>query len=105
MCIRDSFVRHQASSFGIDAKRPDGDGIVTGYGTIDGRQVCVYSQDFTVFGGSLGEAHGRKIQKIQDLALRTGVPEERTVIAQNGVVVDLVDGRVPTDTAVWAELA
>ncbi|WP_263311704.1 acyl-CoA carboxylase subunit beta [Brachybacterium atlanticum] len=70
----DRFVRHQASSFGIDAKRPDGDGIVTGYGTIDGRQVCVYSQDFTVFGGSLGEAHGRKIQKIQDLALRTGVP-------------------------------
>src|SRR5699024_5971828 len=59
---------------GIEAKRPDGDGIVTGYGTIDGRQVCVYSQDFTVFGGSLGEAHGRKIQKIQDLALRTGVP-------------------------------
>ncbi|WP_010535133.1 acyl-CoA carboxylase subunit beta [Brachybacterium squillarum] len=70
----DRFVRHQARSFGIDAKRPDGDGIVTGHGTIDGRQVCVYSQDFTVFGGSLGEAHGRKIQKIQDLALKTGVP-------------------------------
>ncbi|MFC7376593.1 acyl-CoA carboxylase subunit beta [Brachybacterium sp. GCM10030267] len=70
----DRFVRHQARNFGIEAKRPDGDGIVTGYGTIDGRQVCVYSQDFTVFGGSLGEAHGRKIQKVQDLALRTGVP-------------------------------
>jgi propionyl-CoA carboxylase beta chain len=70
----DRFVRHQARSFGIDRKRPDGDGIVTGHGTIDGRQVCVYSQDFTAFGGSLGEAHGRKIQKIQDLALRTGVP-------------------------------
>ena len=70
----DRFVRHQAHSFGLEAKRPDGDGIVTGYGTIDGRQVCVYSQDFTVFGGSLGEAHGRKIQKVQDLALRTGVP-------------------------------
>ncbi|MDO5662172.1 MAG: acyl-CoA carboxylase subunit beta [Brachybacterium sp.] len=70
----DRFVRHQARAFGIDAKRPEGDGIVTGYGTIDGRQVCVYSQDFTVFGGSLGEAHGRKIQKIQDLALSTGVP-------------------------------
>src|SRR5699024_808473 len=69
----DRFVRHQARSFGIDRKRPDGDGIITGYGTIDGRQVCVYSQDFTVLGGSLGEAHGRKIQKIQDLALRTGV--------------------------------
>src|SRR5699024_7482424 len=70
----DRFVRHQARNFGIDAKRPDGDGLVTGYGTIDGRQVCVYSQDFTVCGGALGEAHGRKIQKIQDLALRTGVP-------------------------------
>ncbi|MDN5685565.1 MAG: acyl-CoA carboxylase subunit beta [Brachybacterium sp.] len=70
----DRFVRHQARNFGIDAKRPDGDGIVTGHGAIDGRQVCVYAQDFTVFGGSLGEAHGRKIQKIQDLALSTGVP-------------------------------
>lgn len=70
----DRFVRHQSSNFGLDAKRPDGDGIVTGYGTIDGRQVCVYAQDFTVFGGSLGEAHGRKIHKIQDLALSTGVP-------------------------------
>ena len=70
----DRFVRHQSHDFGIDAKRPEGDGIVTGYGTIDGRQVCVYSQDFTVFGGSLGEAHGKKIQKIQDLALSSGVP-------------------------------
>ena len=70
----DRFVRHQSHAFGMDRKQRDGDGIVTGYGTIDGRQVCVYSQDFTVFGGSLGEAHGRKIQKIQDLALSTGVP-------------------------------
>ncbi|MGO2608129.1 MAG: carboxyl transferase domain-containing protein, partial [Brachybacterium tyrofermentans] len=70
----DRFVKHQARSFGIDSKRPAGDGLVTGHGTIDGRQVCIYSQDFTVFGGSLGEAHGRKIQKIQDLALSTGVP-------------------------------
>ncbi|MGP9693903.1 acyl-CoA carboxylase subunit beta [Brachybacterium sp. AOP25-B2-12] len=70
----DRFVQHQSHAFGIEAKRPEGDGIVTGYGTIDGRQVCVYSQDFTVFGGSLGEAHGRKIQKVQDLALSTGVP-------------------------------
>ncbi|WP_058233761.1 acyl-CoA carboxylase subunit beta [Devriesea agamarum] len=70
----DRFVRHQASGFGMDRRRPYGDGLVTGYGTIDGRQVCVYSQDFTVFGGSLGEAHGLKVQKIQDLAMRTGVP-------------------------------
>jgi len=70
----DRFVQHQSHAFGMERRRPEGDGIVTGYGTIDGRQVCVYSQDFTVFGGSLGEAHGRKIQKIQDLALSTGVP-------------------------------
>ena len=70
----DRFVRHQSHNFGLEKKRIDGDGIVTGYGTIDGRQVCVYSQDFTVLGGSLGEAHGKKIQKIQDLALSTGVP-------------------------------
>jgi propionyl-CoA carboxylase beta chain len=70
----DRFVRHQSHDFGIEKKRPEGDGLVTGYGTIDGRQVCVYSQDFTVFGGSLGEAHGHKIQKVQDLALSTGVP-------------------------------
>ncbi|MDO5645576.1 MAG: acyl-CoA carboxylase subunit beta [Dermabacter sp.] len=70
----DRFVRHQSHSFGLEKKRVDGDGIVTGYGTIDGRQVCVYSQDFTAFGGSLGEAHGQKIHKIQDLAMSTGVP-------------------------------
>lgn len=70
----DRLVAHQSHSFGLEKRRPEGDGIVTGYGTIDGRQVCVYSQDFTVFGGSLGEAHGRKILKIQDLALSTGVP-------------------------------
>ncbi|MGY5765902.1 acyl-CoA carboxylase subunit beta [Brachybacterium sp. DNPG3] len=70
----DRFVAHQSHSFGLERRRPAGDGVVTGYGTIDGRQVCVYSQDFTVFGGSLGEAHGRKIQKVQDLALTTGVP-------------------------------
>ncbi|MGQ4496751.1 acyl-CoA carboxylase subunit beta [Dermabacteraceae bacterium P13101] len=70
----DRLVRHQAHGFGLDKRRPAGDGIVAGYGTIDGRQVCVYAQDFTVFGGSLGQAHGRKIQKVQELALRTGVP-------------------------------
>jgi propionyl-CoA carboxylase beta chain len=70
----DALVQHRATAFGIDSKHPAGDGVVTGYGTVDGRQVCVYSQDFTVFGGSLGEAHGRKITKVQELALRTGVP-------------------------------
>jgi propionyl-CoA carboxylase beta chain len=70
----DALTRHRSRNFGLDKNRPYGDGVVTGYGTIDGRQVAVYSQDFTVFGGSLGEVHGQKIAKIQDFALRTGIP-------------------------------
>ena len=70
----DALNRHRSRNFGLDKKRPYGDGVVTGYGTIDGRQVAVYAQDFTVFGGSLGEVHGQKITKVQDFALRTGVP-------------------------------
>lgn len=70
----DRLSRHRSSNFGLDKNRPFGDGVVTGYGTIDGRQVAVFSQDFTVFGGSLGEVHGQKITKVQDFALRTGVP-------------------------------
>ncbi|NNF03899.1 MAG: acyl-CoA carboxylase subunit beta [Rhodothermales bacterium] len=68
------FVRHQAHDFGLEENRPYGDGVVTGYGTVDGRLVYVYSQDFTVFGGSLGEAHARKIVKIMNLALENGAP-------------------------------
>ncbi|NCT91087.1 acyl-CoA carboxylase subunit beta [Cellulomonas sp. APG4] len=70
----DAFVRHRSTAFGLDKRRVPGDGVVTGHGTVDGRQVAVYSQDFTTFGGSLGEAHGQKITKVMDLALRTGVP-------------------------------
>ena len=70
----DELARHRSMSFGMDAKRPYGDGVVTGYGTIDGRQVCLFSQDFTVFGGSLGEVYGEKIVKVMDLALKTGCP-------------------------------
>ncbi|MHB1064708.1 MAG: acyl-CoA carboxylase subunit beta [Georgenia sp.] len=70
----DAFVTHRSTNFGLEKKRIPGDGVVTGFGTVDGRQVCVYSQDFTVFGGSLGEMHGQKITKVMDLALRTGVP-------------------------------
>ncbi|MBE1877145.1 acyl-CoA carboxylase subunit beta [Myceligenerans pegani] len=70
----DALATHRSRNFGLDKKRIPGDGVVTGYGTIDGRQVCIYAQDFTVFGGSLGEVHGEKITKVQDLALRTGVP-------------------------------
>jgi propionyl-CoA carboxylase beta chain len=70
----DEFVRHRSTAFGMDAKRPYGDSVITGVGTIHGRQVAVFSQDFTIFGGSLGEAAGNKIIKIMELALKTGVP-------------------------------
>jgi len=68
------FVTHRASSFGMDRSHPAGDGVVTGTGRVDGRQVCVFGQDFTVLGGSVGEAHGRKIAHIIELAHRIGVP-------------------------------
>ena len=70
----DLFVRHHSTEFGLDKRRPLGDGVVTGVGKIDGRTVCVFSQDFTVFGGSLSEAHARKICKIMDLAMKIGAP-------------------------------
>jgi len=70
----DEFVRHRTHAFGMESKRPYGDAVVTGIGTIHGRQVAVYSQDFTIFGGSLGEVAGEKIIKVMDLALKTGVP-------------------------------
>ncbi|HEY5120415.1 MAG TPA: carboxyl transferase domain-containing protein, partial [Acidimicrobiales bacterium] len=70
----DMLARHHASGVGLDGSRPFTDGVVTGYGQIDGRQVCVYSQDFTVFGGALGESHGEKIHKIMDLAMSMGLP-------------------------------
>jgi propionyl-CoA carboxylase beta chain len=70
----DELARHRATDFGMPANRPYGDGVVTGYGTVDGRPVCVFSQDFTVFGGSLGEVYGEKIVKVMDHALKTGCP-------------------------------
>ena len=70
----DEFARHRSQSFGMDAKRPYGDSVVTGLGTVHGRQVAVYSQDFTIFGGSLGETAGNKIIKVMELAIKTGVP-------------------------------
>ena len=66
--------RHRSTSFGLEKNRPYGDGVITGYGTVDGRPVCVFAQDFTVFGGSLGEVFGEKIVRIMDLALKTGCP-------------------------------
>ena len=70
----DALARHRSTNFGQQANRPYGDGVVTGYGTVDDRPVCVFAQDFTVFGGSLGEVFGEKIAKVMDLALKTGCP-------------------------------
>ena len=70
----DAFVTHRATEFGLDEQLVLGDGVVTGHGTIDGRLVFVYSQDFTVFGGSLSEAYAEKICKIMDLAMKVGAP-------------------------------
>ncbi len=70
----DMFVEHRSHDFGIDRHRIPGDGVVTGYGTINGRLVFVFSQDFTVFGGSLSEAHAEKICKIMDQAMNVGAP-------------------------------
>ena len=68
------FVTHRETEFGMAEQRPAGDGVVTGWGTINGRLVYAYSQDFTVFGGSLGEAHAEKICKVMDMAMQNGAP-------------------------------
>ena len=70
----DTFVRHRTLEFDMQKNRPWGDAVVTGHGTIDGRRVCVFSQDFTVFGGSLGEVMAEKMCKIMDLAAKIGCP-------------------------------
>ena len=70
----DEFARHRSTTFGMEKNRPYGDGVVIGYGTIDGRSVAIYSEDFTVMGGSLGEVYGEKIVKIAELALKNGIP-------------------------------
>ncbi len=70
----DALVKHRNSNFGLDKKRPDGDGVITGHGTINGRTVYIFAQDFTVFGGALGEAHAQKICKVMDMATKTGCP-------------------------------
>jgi propionyl-CoA carboxylase beta chain len=70
----DALARHRSRAFGLERNRPYGDGVVTGYGTIDGRQICIFAQDFTVFGGSLGEVFGEKIVKVMDLAMKIGCP-------------------------------
>ena len=70
----DAFALHRSEGFGVEDHRIPGDGVITGHGTIHGRTVCVFSQDFTVLGGSLGEVHAAKMVKLMDLAVRMGVP-------------------------------
>ncbi|WP_286827834.1 carboxyl transferase domain-containing protein, partial [Maribacter sp. UBA4516] len=69
-----ALVTHRTKDFGMEKQVFYGDGVVTGYGTINGRQVCVFAQDFTVFGGALSETHAEKICKIMDMAMKIGVP-------------------------------
>ena len=70
----DMFVTHRARDFGMEAKKFLSDSVVTGWGTIEGRLVYVYSQDFTVFGGSLSQVHSEKICKVMDMAIKNGAP-------------------------------
>jgi acetyl-CoA carboxylase carboxyltransferase component len=70
----DALVKHRTNNFGLDKNKPLGDGVITGHGTINGRTVYVFAQDFTVFGGALGEAHAQKICKVMDMASKTGCP-------------------------------
>ena len=87
----DAFVQHRNPNFNMMENRPYGDGVVTGHGTIEGRRVFVFSQDFTVFGGSLGEAFAEKIVKVMDMALRyrcpiIGINDSGGARIQEGVV-------------------
>jgi len=70
----DTFVTHRSNDFGLEEQRPLGDGVVTGCGKINGRMIFIFSQDFTVFGGSLSETHAEKICKIMDMAMKVGAP-------------------------------
>ena len=70
----DELARHRSTNFGIERNRPYADGVITGHATVDGRPICLFSQDFTIFGGSLGEVNGEKIVKVMDLAMKIGCP-------------------------------
>ena len=70
----DAFVKHRSTDFGMEKIHYPGDGVITGYGTVNGRLVFVFSQDFTVFGGSLSETHAEKICKVMDMAMKNGAP-------------------------------
>ena len=90
----DQLARHRTTAFGLGNKRPATDGIVTGWGTIDGREVCIFSQDGTVFGGALGEVYGEKMIKIMELAIDTGRP---LIGLYEGAGARIQDGAVSLD--------
>ena len=90
----DMLAKHRTTDFGMGKKRPSTDGIVTGWGTIDGREVCIFSQDGTVFGGALGEVYGDKMIKIMDLAVTTGRP---LIGLYEGAGARIQDGAVSLD--------
>ena len=90
----DALARHRTTAFGMEAKRPVTDGIITGWGTIDGREVCIFSQDGTIFGGALGEVYGEKMVKIQELAITTGRP---LIGMYEGAGARIQDGAVSLD--------
>ena len=90
----DMLAKHRTTDFGMGKKRPSTDGIVTGWGTIDGREVCIFSQDGTVFGGALGEVYGEKMIKIMDLAVTTGRP---LIGLYEGAGARIQDGAVSLD--------
>ena len=91
----DMLKTHRCTDFGMEAQRPAGDGVVTGHGTIHGRTVFVFSQDFTVFGGSLSEAHAEKICKVMDKAMLVGAP----IIGLN----DSGGARIQEGAAAWSD--
>ena len=70
----DALARHRSTDFGREHNRPNTDGVITGFGTVDGRKVCAYAQDASLFDGTMGEVYGEKVTKLYDLAIKTGVP-------------------------------
>lgn len=90
----DQLARHRTHDYGMRSKRPATDGVVTGWGTIDGREVCIFSQDGTVFGGALGEVYGEKMCKIMELAVTTGRP---LIGLYEGAGARIQDGAVSLD--------
>lgn len=115
----DALARHRSTEFGREHIRPYTDGVITGYGTVDGRKVCAYAQDASLFDGTMGEVYGEKVTKLYDLAIKTGVPIVALVAgdkprAQEGIVSSAMQARIlarattasgliPQVTAVYAE--